>query len=152
MTINNKGLARKGWFYWNESSVKNCSSIHWRESLVPAAAVIPAPIAYTRFVAVEKLVVENRTRSCLVCLGKVWLVRSTSPPREGSSGNSSSCLNWWLLSNKMFQIIYCEKMRALQAGIGASQECYLNRLAWDNKIRLCAYFVGFDVHNNEEWR
>jgi hypothetical protein len=51
-----------------------------------------------------------------------------------------------------FQIIYCEKMKALQAGIGASQECYLNRLAWDNEIRLCAYFVGFDVHNNEEWR
>ena len=33
------------------------SEIHWRASLVPAAAVIPAPIAYTKVVAVEKLVV-----------------------------------------------------------------------------------------------
>ena len=30
---------------------------HWRASLVPAAAVIPAPIAYTNVVAVKKLVV-----------------------------------------------------------------------------------------------
>ncbi|WZY99849.1 hypothetical protein YC2023_072178 [Brassica napus] len=32
--------------------------IHWRASLVPAAAVIPAPIAYILVVAVKKLVVE----------------------------------------------------------------------------------------------
>jgi hypothetical protein len=32
--------------------------IYWRASLVPAAAVIPAPIAYTNVVAVKKLVVE----------------------------------------------------------------------------------------------
>ncbi len=31
--------------------------IHWRESLVPAAAVIPAPVAYIKVVAVKKLVV-----------------------------------------------------------------------------------------------
>ena len=30
---------------------------HWRASLVPAAAVIPAPIAYANVVAVKKLVV-----------------------------------------------------------------------------------------------
>ena len=30
---------------------------YWRASLVPAAAVIPAPIAYTNVVAVKKLVV-----------------------------------------------------------------------------------------------
>ena len=33
-------------------------SIDWRASLVPAAAVIPAPIAYIKVVAVKKLVVE----------------------------------------------------------------------------------------------
>ena len=33
-------------------------SINWRASLVPAAAVIPAPIAYIKVVAVKKLVVE----------------------------------------------------------------------------------------------
>ena len=31
--------------------------INWRASLVPAAAVIPAPIAYIKVVAVKKLVV-----------------------------------------------------------------------------------------------
>ena len=30
---------------------------NWRASLVPAAAVIPAPIAYIKVVAVKKLVV-----------------------------------------------------------------------------------------------
>ena len=33
------------------------ASTHWRASLVPAAAVIPAPIAYIKVVAVKKLVV-----------------------------------------------------------------------------------------------
>ena len=32
-------------------------SINWRASLVAAAAVIPAPIAYIKVVAVKKLVV-----------------------------------------------------------------------------------------------
>jgi len=36
----------------------------WRASLVPAAAVIPAPIAYTNAVAVKKLVVGFRFGSC----------------------------------------------------------------------------------------
>ena len=31
---------------------------NWRASLVPAAAVIPAPIAYIKIVAVETSVVE----------------------------------------------------------------------------------------------
>ena len=35
-------------------------SINWRASLVPAAAVIPAPIAYIKVVAVKKLVVGFR--------------------------------------------------------------------------------------------
>ena len=43
---------------WNEFDVQLLASINWRASLVPAAAVIPAPIAYIKVVAVEKLVVE----------------------------------------------------------------------------------------------
>jgi hypothetical protein len=43
---------------WNEISFKHFSIIHWRASLVPAAAVIPAPVAYIKVVAVKKLVVE----------------------------------------------------------------------------------------------
>ena len=33
--------------------------IKWRASLVPAAAVIPAPLAYIKVVAVKKLVVGH---------------------------------------------------------------------------------------------
>jgi hypothetical protein len=37
-------------------------SINWRASLVPASAVIPAPIVYTNIAAVKKLVVTIETR------------------------------------------------------------------------------------------
>jgi len=40
-------------------------SIDWRVSLVPAAAVIPAPVAYTNIAAVKKLVVECRVDSAI---------------------------------------------------------------------------------------
>ena len=50
------GLFRSG--NWNENNLNPLSRINWRASLVPAAAVIPAPIAYTKVVAVKKLVVE----------------------------------------------------------------------------------------------
>jgi hypothetical protein len=43
---------------WNDGNVKKSQSNNWRASLVPAAAVIPAPIAYIKVVAVKKLVVE----------------------------------------------------------------------------------------------
>ena len=43
---------------WNEYILNLLTSINWRASLVPAAAVIPAPIAYTKVAAVKKLVVE----------------------------------------------------------------------------------------------
>ena len=42
----------------NESNLNPLARINWRASLVPAAAVIPAPIAYIKVVAVKKLVVE----------------------------------------------------------------------------------------------
>jgi hypothetical protein len=43
---------------WNEFNPNAFTSINWRASLVPAAAVIPAPIAYIKVVAVKTLVVE----------------------------------------------------------------------------------------------
>jgi hypothetical protein len=43
---------------WNENNLNPLARINWRASLVPAAAVIPAPIAYIKVVAVKKLVVE----------------------------------------------------------------------------------------------
>ena len=42
---------------WNEWILNHFLSIDWRASLVPAAAVIPAPKAYIKVVAVKKLVV-----------------------------------------------------------------------------------------------
>jgi len=41
----------------NENNVNILTRNNWRASLVPAAAVIPAPIAYIKIVAVKKLVV-----------------------------------------------------------------------------------------------
>ena len=48
---------------WNEQTVKSFASTDWRASLVPAAAVIPAPIAYIKVVAVKKLVVGPLPRT-----------------------------------------------------------------------------------------
>ena len=42
---------------WNEYNLNPLTSNDWRASLVPAAAVIPAPIAYIKVVAVKTLVV-----------------------------------------------------------------------------------------------
>ncbi len=42
---------------WNEHNLNGIASNNWRASLAPAAAVIPAPIAYIKVVAVKKLVV-----------------------------------------------------------------------------------------------
>jgi hypothetical protein len=39
--------------------------IYWRASLVPAAAVIPAPRAYINVVAVKKPVVGFEDASCI---------------------------------------------------------------------------------------
>jgi len=45
---------------WNENNINILTRIYWRASLVPAAAVIPAPIVYTRIVAVKTFVVYIR--------------------------------------------------------------------------------------------
>ncbi len=47
---------------WNEYNLNPLTSTNWRASLVPAAAVIPAPIAYIKIVAVKKLVVGSQVR------------------------------------------------------------------------------------------
>ncbi len=52
---NNAGLEES--CNWNEYNPKHLTRINRRASLVPAAAVIPAPIAYINAAAVETLVV-----------------------------------------------------------------------------------------------
>ena len=55
---------------WNEYNLNPLTRNDWRASLVPAAAVIPAPIAYIKVVAVKKHVVEvwSRTLGLLHCM------------------------------------------------------------------------------------
>jgi hypothetical protein len=54
----NNNLDPSGLQDCNENNLDHLTRINWRASLVPAAAVIPAPIAYIKVVAVKKLVVE----------------------------------------------------------------------------------------------
>ena len=49
---------------WNGGVLKQRLRINWRASLVPAAAVIPAPIADDDSAAVKKLVVELCFKRC----------------------------------------------------------------------------------------
>ncbi len=56
MTINNNTEPFR-FCNWNEYNLNLLTSNNWRASLMPAAAVIPAPIAYIKVVAVKKLVV-----------------------------------------------------------------------------------------------
>ncbi len=59
VTINNNAVLFE-YCNWNEYNLQLLTRINWRASLVPAAAVIPAPIAYINVVAVKKLVVGFR--------------------------------------------------------------------------------------------
>jgi hypothetical protein len=94
---------------------------------VPAAAVIPAPEAYIKVVAVKKLVVEFWA----------WLA---GPPhrvllvRPGLSSWGSACPLLGVLGNQDF---YFEKIRVFKAGLCS------NTLAWNNRIGRLSYFVGF---------
>ena len=45
---------------WNEYTLKPFPMIYWRASLVPAAAVIPAPVAGIKVVGVKKLGVGSQ--------------------------------------------------------------------------------------------
>ncbi len=76
---------------------------------MPAAAVIPAPIAYIKVVAVEKLVVEGGR-----CLWRVlgWLRLSLFLPRRDISGERR-CIE--LCRARPGN--YCEEIRVFHAGI-----------------------------------
>ena len=73
---------------------------------MPAAAVIPAPIAYIKVVAVKKLVVG-------------FLLRATGPPTGCVSG-SALASSWGTLLHLTvwsgIQDFYFEKIRVFQAG------------------------------------
>ena len=84
---------------------------------MPAAAVIPAPIAYIKVVAVKKLVVGflagRLVRLRCVLVGSAILLGTASALIGGRD-----------------PIVYFEKIRVFKAGYR------LNTLAWNNRIGL----------------
>ncbi len=90
---------------------------------MPAAAVIPAPIAYINVVAVKKLVVE--VRECVFM--RASLECSQPPP----SNRCSVVFSYFTTP----LVVYCEKIRVFKAGV-----C-LNRLAG---IMIEGFRVRFD--------
>ena len=94
---------------------------------MPAPAVIPAPIAYIKVVAVKKLVVETgRGRP-------VRLTACTGPGRASLLGRPRALRR----ALGMAQDFYFEKIRVFKAGICS------DTLAWNNGIGRRSYFVGF---------
>ncbi len=91
---------------------------------MPAAAVIPAPIAYIKVVAVKKLVVELLAPAAPPLRRAV---RWGLPRREAVGVNSSAC------GPASFTV---KKLECLK------QASRLNTLAWNNEIGLRCYFVG----------
>ena len=83
---------------------------------MPAAAVIPAPIAYIKVVAVKKLVVEP--------WDSAWGLSNDCTPKQISvCGPLLFALHWVSRS----PMSYCEKIRVFKAG-----QRRLNTLAWNN--------------------
>ena len=98
---------------------------------MPAAAVIPAPIAYIKVVAVKKLVVGFLARriwpasvyGCVCRCASVILRENCFCPSLGRESRSRS--------------FTLKKLECLK------QACAMNTLAWNNNIGLWFYFVGF---------
>ncbi len=80
----------------NECEINTRTRNNWRARLVPAAAVIPAPIVYIRVVAVKKLVV-------------VFHGAAVARPRFRSSVNK-------LVQTGLSSDRYLEKIRVFMAG------------------------------------
>ncbi|GIY42589.1 uncharacterized protein CDAR_467001 [Caerostris darwini] len=93
------------------SKIKPCmSKNNWRASLVPAAAVIPAPIAYIKVVVVKKLVVEP------------WAWLAGPPHRVYWSGRAfpsvePHALHWVWRGNRTFTLKKLECSRQAYARI-----------------------------------
>ena len=109
---------------WNEYILKLLTSIHWRASLVPAAAVIPAPTVYTKSVAVEKLVVDLR---CSRSVAGRYRLRS--PRLRFSVGVLTEC--------RRCREVYFEKLEC------SKQVRILNSVAWNNGIGPRFYLLVF---------
>ena len=93
---------------------------------MPAAAVIPAPIAYIKVVAVKKLVVET------------WVWLAGPPHRVYLSGRAFLLENLMPFTGRVGdQDFYFEKIRVFKAGLCS------NTLAWNNRIGRVVLFCWF---------
>ncbi|CDW61368.1 hypothetical protein TTRE_0000982701, partial [Trichuris trichiura] len=91
--------------FLHETRYRNDRAVH-KASLVPAAAVIPAPIAYIKVAAVKPLVVGLRMSTTVV------LSRSRSVARHLFDQDCPGCSSVSVLGDLK---VYFEKMRALKA-------------------------------------
>ena len=99
---------------------------------MPAAAVIPAPIAYIKVVAIKKLVVGFRAARLVrreVSTGR--------PPFLSEAPTALRC------SGRGVRDVYFEKIRVFKAGLR------LNTLAWNNGRGPRSRFVGFLDRSND---
>jgi hypothetical protein len=97
---------------------------------VPAAAVIPAPIAYIKIVAVKKLVVG-------FLVWRTWpasVTRLSAGVRLPSFWGTALPFTGWESVSRSFTL---KKLECLK------QACAMNTLAWNNNLGLWSYFVGF---------
>jgi hypothetical protein len=95
---------------------------------VPAAAVIPAPKAYIKVVAVKKLVVEPGRAAGARPRVKPGRARR-APPRGPPAGTS-------LGRRVRARVIYCEKIRVFKAGVPLTYQ------SMEYEIGPRFYFVG----------
>ncbi len=122
------GLIRSG--NWNEYNLNPLTRINWRASLVPAAAVIPAPRAYIKVVAVKKLVVDFWYDAP----GPRPLRLVSAGVRYHPSRKQACPLLGWACDPGSFTL---KKLECLK------QAFAMNTLAWNNNLGLRFYFVGF---------
>ena len=97
---------------------------------MPAAAVIPAPIAYIKIVAVKKLVVGFLVR-------RTWPASVTglcAGVRLPSFWGTFLPFTGWGTVSRSFTL---KKLECLK------QPCAMNTLVWNNNLGLWFYFVGF---------
>ena len=94
---------------------------------MPAAAVIPAPIAYIKVVAVKKLVVG-------------FLPRTTDRPKRACVWLDRGIL----LEDVLYFIVHTESRTFTLRKLECFKQAHaLNTLAWNNNIGPWFYFVGF---------
>ena len=98
---------------------------------MPAAAVIPAPVAYIKVVAVKKLVVGYLTNRCGPCSSWAMCVVSCL----SSFQRAASTI--YLAGRTRSGSITLKKLECLK------QAYAVNTLAWNNNLGLRSYFVGF---------